>query len=162
TSQDAVDKAGIEVEPVSKAPVVEYVTGNGEISYDQTRTARLSARVPGTVFRVYKQAGDPVKKGEVLALVDAAEVGKAKSESVTGSMDPQKTTGNLMAVTAPFEGVTVARETVAGEVVDTHKVLFVVVDIRQVWLTLDLRLEDSKSGHLGQKVQFRPDGGREE
>ena len=64
-------------------PVVETVTGNGEITYDQTRTARLSSCVPGSVVRVLKkQAGERVKKREVLALVDAAEVGKAKSESL--------------------------------------------------------------------------------
>jgi membrane fusion protein, heavy metal efflux system len=244
-SKEAVEKAGIEVEPVWTAPVVEAVTGNGEISYDQTRTARLSARVPGTVFRVYKQAGDPVKQGEVLALVDAAEVGKAKSEllqalvqvrvrtktlerleeaykqgavpersyrdqaaalsearialttaqeamtnlglpveadslqevpqekladrlrflglpgSLTGSLDPKKTTGNLLAVTAPFDGVVVARQVVGGEVVDSSKVLFVVVDVRQMWLTLDLRVEDAKLVALGQEVRFWPDGGEE-
>ena len=64
-------------------PVVEFVAGNGEIGYDQTRTARLSARVPGSVFRAFKEVGDPVRDGEVLALVDAAEVGKAKSEFLT-------------------------------------------------------------------------------
>jgi cobalt-zinc-cadmium efflux system membrane fusion protein len=217
-SQEAALKAGIEVEPVWTAPVIEAVMGNGELSYDQTRTARLSARVPGTVFRVYKQAGDPVKTGEVLALVDAAEVGKAKSEflqalvqirlrmknlerfhaaaaavpersirdmeaavseadirlttaqeamtnlglpvdaeslnavpqakladrlrflglprSVIESLDPKKTTGNLLAVTAPFDGVLVTRQVVDGEVVDSGKVLFVAVDVRQMWLTL--------------------------
>jgi cobalt-zinc-cadmium efflux system membrane fusion protein len=79
-SQEAVDKAGVEVEPVWTAPVVEFVTGNGEITYDQTRTARLSARVPGTVFRAFKKVGDRVREGEVVAVVDAAEVGRAKSE----------------------------------------------------------------------------------
>lgn len=79
-SAEAVEKAGIEVEPVERGAVIEAVTANGEVTYDQTRVARLSARAPGTVWRVYKQAGDPVAAGEVLALVDAAEVGRAKSE----------------------------------------------------------------------------------
>ncbi len=79
-SQEAVEKAGIEVETVETAPMIESITGNGEVTYDQTRLARLSARVPGSMFRVYKQVGDPVKAGEVMALVDAAEVGRAKSE----------------------------------------------------------------------------------
>jgi membrane fusion protein, heavy metal efflux system len=242
-SQEAVEKAGIDVEPVWTAPMVEAVTGNGEVAYDQTRTARLSPRVPGTVFRVYKQAGDRVEKGEVLALVDAAEVGKAKSEfltalvqvrlrtqtlermeqasgaipevslrnqaaalseakirlttakeamtnlglpvdvetlkdvpqekladrlrflglpePVTASLDPKTTTGNLLAITAPFDGVVVARQVVGGEVVDSGKVLFVAVDVRQMWLTLDLRVEDAKLIALGQEVRFRPDGGKE-
>src|SRR5262249_56385738 len=53
-------------------------TGGG--GYAQPGGARLSSRLPGTVWRVEKQVGDPVKGGEVLALVDAAEVGKAKAE----------------------------------------------------------------------------------
>jgi cobalt-zinc-cadmium efflux system membrane fusion protein len=72
------------------------------------------------------------------------------------------TTGNLLAVTAPFEGLVIGRQVVGGEVVDASKVLFVVADVRQLWLTLDLRLEDAKSLRLGQKVLFRPDGSKEE
>jgi cobalt-zinc-cadmium efflux system membrane fusion protein len=244
TSQEAVARAGVEVEPVWRAPVVEFVSANGETAYDQTSTARLSTRVPGTVFRVCKQVGDPVHQGEVLALVDAAEVGKAKAEfltalvqvrlraqtlahmeqslaaipdrmyrdqaaalsearirlttaqeamtnlglpvdvdslkgvpqenlpdrlrflglpgSVTACLDPKTTTGNLLAATAPFDGIVIARQVVCGEVVDSSKVLFVVADVRQLWLTLDLRLEDAQSVRLGQKVRFRPDGSKDE
>lgn len=79
TAADA-DKAGIAVEPVWTAPAVEFVAAPGEIGYDQTRVAHLSARSPGTVWRVYKHLGQDVRAGEVLALVDAAEVGKTKAE----------------------------------------------------------------------------------
>jgi cobalt-zinc-cadmium efflux system membrane fusion protein len=79
-SQQALEKAGIDVAPVWEAPVVEAVSANGEITYDQTRVARLSSRVPGTVWMVPKQLGDSARRGDVLALVDAAEVGKAKAE----------------------------------------------------------------------------------
>src|SRR5689334_14204564 len=58
----------------------ESVAANGEVSYDPTRVARLSSRLPGTVWQVDKQVGDPVREDEVLALVDAADVGKAKAE----------------------------------------------------------------------------------
>jgi cobalt-zinc-cadmium efflux system membrane fusion protein len=243
-SQEAVEKAGIEVEAVGTAPFVESVAGNGEVTYDQTRMARLSVRVPGGMFRVYKQVGDPVHVGEVLALVDAAEVGRAKSEflqaladvqlkarnferlsavvasgaipernfreaetalgaarirltaaqqaltnlglpiqaesleaateaqlaehlrflglpkTITASFD-SRTTRNLLPVTAPLDGMVVSRDVVAGEVVDAAKVLFVVADIRTMWLNLDLRLEDTKRVALGQEVHFWPDGSRQ-
>ena len=100
-SQEAVEKAGIDVETVGTAPVVESVTGNGEITYDQTRMARLSARVPGSMFRVYKQVGDPVKAGEVIALVDAAEVGRAKSELLQALVEVRLKAKN-------FEGLSLA------------------------------------------------------
>jgi len=80
TSAEAVTRLGIEVSPVSQASIAETVTANGEIGFDPTLVARLSSRAGGTLWQVEKQVGDKVKKGEVLALVDAADVGKAKAE----------------------------------------------------------------------------------
>ena len=79
-SKDAVSKAGIRLEAVEERPMAASIKANGEIDYDQTRIAHLSTKVPGTVFRVEKEVGQTVKKGEVLALVDAAEVGRAKAD----------------------------------------------------------------------------------
>ncbi len=58
----------------------ETIAANGEVNYDQTRLAPLSARVAGRVWKVFKKVGDKVRRGEVLAIVDSPEVGKAKSE----------------------------------------------------------------------------------
>src|SRR5260370_9815539 len=57
-----------------------YVTANGAVDYDPGRYARLTARAGGSVWRVEKEIGDQVHKGDVLALVDAAEVGQAKAD----------------------------------------------------------------------------------
>lgn len=79
-SGDVVARLGIGLEPVGTAPVVEGVTAPGEVVYDPTRVARLAPRVAGTVWRVEKQVGDRVRSGEVMALIEGAEVGKAKAE----------------------------------------------------------------------------------
>lgn len=79
-SPEAVKKAGIEVEPVELQPIVESIGAVGELTYDGTKLGRVAARVPGTVARVLVRVGDHVEKGDVLALVDAAEVGKAKAD----------------------------------------------------------------------------------
>lgn len=243
-THEAVERAGIEVEPVWTGPVVEAAGGSGEIVYDQTRTARLSTRVPGIMFRAYKQVGDRVREGEVVGLVDAADVGRAKAEflhafvqvrlklrvveglrssngvvpgravaeaeaavsearirlttarqaltnlgmpvapedmekvpedqlatrlhflglpqSLADTLDPKTTTGNLLPLFAPFDGVVASRDVVAGEVVEMTKVLFVVVDPRKVWANLDLRSEDVTAVALGQPVRFLPDGAKAE
>src|SRR5262249_1373119 len=163
----------------------------------------------GSVWRVHKNVGDAVKEGEVLALVDAAEVGRTKAEFLqacaqfnlksktwdsfqkalaagavpeakyrqaetplteprirllsaqqglinlgfpvadhlkglsedklalqlqflglpqilTANLNPKKTTANLLPITSPLDGVIVSREVVAGEVVDTAKLLFMI------------------------------------
>jgi cobalt-zinc-cadmium efflux system membrane fusion protein len=79
-SKEAFDRTGIDVAFVSEEPVTESISANGEITYDQTRVARLAARVPGTVWRADKRAGQRVQAGEVVAVLDAMEVGRAKSE----------------------------------------------------------------------------------
>lgn len=240
-SQEAVAKAGIEVAPVREAPIREALSANGEVSYDQTRVARLSTRAAGTVWRVEKKVGDVVHEGDILALIDAAEVGRLKSEflqafaqldlkektfealkeayaqgavpetrlregtaavrearirllsaqqallnlgfsvamedlkgltdemlgerlrflglpsTLVARLDSQRTTANLIAVNAALDGVVVAREVVAGEVVDTTKPLFIVADTEHLWLTLSIRQEDLQHLTLGQAIRFRPD-----
>jgi membrane fusion protein, heavy metal efflux system len=76
----AMRKAGVDVAVAERQPIVESIAANGQITYDQTRFASLSARLPGTVWRVEKNVGDQVHAGDLLALVDAAEVGRAKTE----------------------------------------------------------------------------------
>ena len=79
-SVQAVEKVGIDIAVVKRRPIREAVIANGEVVYDQTHLAQLASRVAGTVWRVEKQVGDSVRKGEVLALIEAAEVGRAKGE----------------------------------------------------------------------------------
>ena len=79
-SVESVQKTGIELEAVQERPIAAYLNANAEIGYDQTRVARLSSKAAGTVWRVEREVGERVKKGDVLAYIDAAEVGRAKSE----------------------------------------------------------------------------------
>ncbi len=81
-SREAMEKAGVQVAPVARQAIVEAIVAVGEISYDQTRFAKISSRAAGTVACVLKSVGDRVGAGEILAVVDAAEVGRAKSELV--------------------------------------------------------------------------------
>ncbi|MEX0586656.1 MAG: efflux RND transporter periplasmic adaptor subunit [Pirellulales bacterium] len=79
-SADVVEKAGIGVIEAWRGPIVESISANGQIQNDPTRMLDLAPRVSGTVWRVEKQIGERVKPGDVLALVDSAEVGKAKAD----------------------------------------------------------------------------------
>lgn len=82
TSTASVAKTGIELASAELRPMDEFVVANGSVSYDRTRLAKLSVRVPGRVFRVEKRVGEEVRKGEVLALVEASEVGVAKADFI--------------------------------------------------------------------------------
>jgi cobalt-zinc-cadmium efflux system membrane fusion protein len=79
-SDDAVRRAGIKVDAAWQQPVVEAVMAPGEITYDPTRVAQLAAPVTGKASLVFAQVGQSVRKGDVLALVDSLDVGRAKGE----------------------------------------------------------------------------------
>jgi len=80
SSMEAVDNAGIDIGLVDHGHITESIAATGEVTYDPTRVAHLGSRAAGTVWRVNRNVGDIVHEGEVLALVDAAEVGRAKAE----------------------------------------------------------------------------------
>ena len=77
---------------------------------------------------------------------------------VTEPLDPSATTSNLIGIKSPLDGVVVERNAVAGEVVDNSRMLFVVADTSRMWLTLDVRQEETRLLSLGQKVRFRQSG----
>lgn len=236
----SAEKSGIAVDVVGEQAMTDAITCNGELQFDPTRVAHLSTRAGGTVAYVFKMVGDRVAPGEVLALVDVAQVGQAKSDllrsivsrqlasanlarlesagdGVAGKMlteakaDAQKAevefisarqalvnlglevpedfedtearrianelrflgipdealsslppgtkSANLYAVRAPYDGVIVATDAVAGEVVSAADVLFTVADPRRLWLTLNVKQEDARFVRPGLPIDFRTDSG---
>lgn len=79
-NEQSLALAGIGMAPVEKKSISERVQATGVITYDERLSASLSARTTGTVWRVCKHIGETVHKGDVLVIVDAAEVGQSKAE----------------------------------------------------------------------------------
>jgi cobalt-zinc-cadmium efflux system membrane fusion protein len=79
-SLEAVRKSGITVVPIEERSMIETVAASGSVTYDQRHVSRLSTRTEGTVWSVEKHWGDAVRKGEVLAIVEAVEIGKLKAD----------------------------------------------------------------------------------
>lgn len=79
--------------------------------------------------------------------------------SLIASLPVGTKTANLIPVRAPYGGVLVASQVVAGEVVDASKPLFTVSDPTRMWLTLSVRQEDAKQVHRGLPVRFQSDNG---
>ena len=79
SSAEAAKECGIETSAAFERSIDDVVAANGVVGYDETRLAQLSTRVPGFVWRVEKRLGDTVVPGDVLMIVDSADVGDAKA-----------------------------------------------------------------------------------
>lgn len=238
-SAASMAKAGIGLGQVITRPMADTVVASAEVDYDRTRFARIAARVPGVAFCVQKNEGARVERGEVLALVDSAEVGRSKAEylqaaaavhvtaavlerirksseagfrtaaeraeaearareaeirlltarqalanlrivvpedgiapeaiatlglpeSLVATLPAQALPANLVPVSAPFDGVVVARRVVAGDPVEPMAPLFEIADLRRMWVMMDIREADVRRIALGQPVVFRADDAPDE
>lgn len=82
-SAGAAELAGIRTTGAERRPVTITVTAHGEVQQDPFTTAKVSPRVGGVLAALEKQIGDPVRAGELLALVESVDVGKAKAAYLT-------------------------------------------------------------------------------
>ncbi len=72
--------AGIEVVTVARALPLREVGLTGTAAYDETRTARISSRIAGRVVKLLKDFGSPVRRGDVVCVLDSPELGEAQAE----------------------------------------------------------------------------------
>lgn len=76
---EVLTKVGIQVATVDHAPVTPHLTLTGELRYPPDAVARLGSRCDGLVRHLLTQVGQTVAPGAVVAVVETAEVGRAKS-----------------------------------------------------------------------------------
>jgi cobalt-zinc-cadmium efflux system membrane fusion protein len=79
-SGESVRRAGVRLAGVVERPMTNVLNTYAEVDYNRTRFAQISPRALGTAWRVDVEVGQAVKQGDLLALIDAAEAGRAKSE----------------------------------------------------------------------------------
>ena len=77
---EQIAKANIELAPARNGIIVRRVGAPGTIAPDPDRMGRVAAKVIGTVAELRKRLGDPVAKGEVVAVLESREVADAKSD----------------------------------------------------------------------------------
>lgn len=76
---------GIEVGPAGPGELKVHVRLPGEIVVNADRVAHIVPRVPGLVREVRKSLGDPVRKGEVMAVLESRELADVKAAYLNAS-----------------------------------------------------------------------------
>lgn len=78
---DAVaGEAGIGIATAGPAKIRSLLQLSGEIQFNQDRLAHVVPRLDGVVLRSVKNLGDPVRRGELLAVVESQMLADLKSE----------------------------------------------------------------------------------
>lgn len=208
---EQVKAANIQLAKVEIRKETAVLEATGQIGPADDRQARVGVRVPGRITALKASVGDTVKKGQMLAVVESPELGRAKSDYVSAAAaarlarenaarekqlfekkisaevewrkaeaEAVRTAAELQAAEnrlhalgvgdaqlpdkvahftstfgahSPIDGVIVERGVTLGEMVNPEKTLFLVMDLAQVWLIVDVFEKDIAQVALKQKVK---------
>ncbi|MDH3691040.1 MAG: efflux RND transporter periplasmic adaptor subunit [Gammaproteobacteria bacterium] len=128
--------AGIAAEAAGPAFIRDYVTVYGQVVSNPESVSHVVARFDGVVQSVKASIGDEVKRGQVLATVEA-------NDSL-----------NSYNIAAPITGTIVERHANAGEST-AGRTLFTVIDTRVVWAELAVFPSDRPRVQIGAPVKIR-------
>src|SRR5262249_44335299 len=85
-SAEAGRLAGIKTVKLEPRPVQVEIAAHGEVMQDPLAAAKVSPLVDGLYVELEKRLGDPVQAGELLALIESMDVGKAKNAYLTAKV----------------------------------------------------------------------------
>lgn len=82
---DRIAAAAIVVQPVSSGALASEIIAQANVVAEPSGQAVLTARATGSVSQIRKRIGDPVRAGEVLALVESREAAQIAAARSTAS-----------------------------------------------------------------------------
>ena len=124
---------GIKTEIAGPATLIETRILTGRIHTDPNRLSRVRPRFAGIVKAIRHELGDYVRAGDILATVQS-------NESLQNYQ-----------IKAPIGGLIIKRDIQIGEATGNEP-LFVIADLSEVWIELDIFLRDLNQIKAGQEV----------
>ena len=178
-TERAAKLAEVEVAPVERKFVQMPVSLIGEIAYDESRMARITADFPGRIDKLYVDyVGMRVKKGDHMAdlfspdlIILQREYQLAKDEKTLESVKKKmrswrfteeqiesfgksgKAIDNIT-TRAPIGGNVMKKYVLEGDYFKTSDLLFMIADLEDLWLILDVYESDLKWLYYGQNIEF--------
>jgi cobalt-zinc-cadmium efflux system membrane fusion protein len=131
---DMAREAGIGTETAGPVTLRETLALTGRVRTDPDRLSRVRARFPGVIRQLHRSLGDTVRAGDRLATVQSND---SLQDYTIG---------------APIGGQIVTRSAQIGEATGAEP-LFVLADLSEVWVELDVFGRDLPRVRAGQPVE---------
>lgn len=107
---DLAKKMGIETEPAGPGTIISTLELPGEVAFNADMVSHVVPRVPGVVLESLKNLGDPVKQGDVIAVIDSRELGEAKTRYLVALEREKLARYNFERVQRLWEAHTIAEK----------------------------------------------------
>ena len=135
--------ASLKIEEAGRARIKTLLSLYGKVAANEEAIMHVHPRFPGLVKEVHKRLGDPVKKGEVLGVVESND-----------SLRPYE-------IKSEIDGTVIEKDMTLGEAVKDDNTLFTVADMTSVWVDLAVFRQDFYKLKAGQPVAIHIGSGPE-
>lgn len=137
------EKAGVRLSVAGPGEVDVGVDLPAEVRPNADRIAHIAPRFPGIVREVRKHIGDPVRAGEVLAIIESENLSSFE-------------------LRAAFDGNVVDKHVSPGELATREEPAFIVADLSNVWVMVTVYQDTLPLIRAGQPVSIRTSNGKQE
>jgi cobalt-zinc-cadmium efflux system membrane fusion protein len=138
------ERAGVMIEEAGPATVRMTLKLYGKVAPNEEHIAHVMPRYAGIVQSVSRRLGEPVKKDEVLAVVQSNE-----------SLQNYE-------VKSGISGTIISKDIAPGEFVDVSKMIFEIVDLSTVWVDFQVYRHDFPKLREGRKIIVNAGPGAEQ
>lgn len=112
-SKEIAERAGIQIVDASIAPSTPAIEVIAKLVHDARKVAHVNARAAGVVRELKVDAGEKVKRGQALAIIDSREVGAERSRAAGAAARVKLAEENLARQKRLFEESITGRKAVA-------------------------------------------------
>ena len=118
---DAPQLSSLKIAALAAVPLPVSEPVNGRIVYDENLTARISSPIAGRVTALHAEAGDTVKRGFVLAVIDAPDLATAEADWRKAQSDETRKHLALERARTLFDGEVLARKDFESALADSQQ-----------------------------------------
>lgn len=154
-SPEAIQNAGLVFKKAGSGKLVTKIRLPGEVGLNEEKVVHIVPRVDGVVKKVFKDLGDQVSRGEVIAILESRELADAKIDYLTNTKQADMARADLDRETQVFEN-TQRMLDMLGKNLDQEEIYRQLKDLvigksRELLIPASAKLSLAKSIHLREK-----------
>ena len=136
-TKEQLEHAEIKTETAATGDLDMTLKAAGRVSENMNKTAKVASTLDGRIAKLNADINDPVKAGDVLALVQTPEL-----------------IGKPLELKAPIDGIVTERNQAVGELVDKTSAVYVISDPTDLWVLAEIKERDLAAVKIGQDASF--------
>jgi cobalt-zinc-cadmium efflux system membrane fusion protein len=127
----------IKTELVRRGDLAMTFKAAGTVTENMNKTAKITPTLEGRITSLHFDINDPVKEGDVLALLQTPEL-----------------LGKPLELKAPLGGIVTERQATVGELAGKDTPIYTISDPADLWVVAEVKERDIAAIHLGAEATF--------